>query len=369
MGLNDVSGSTGIQGALNKLLQSFNNWQAGPQSDVTRNDVIQQARSLAQTISQVAGYVQQTRATAQTQAQTTVTQINQLVGGVKQWNNQLQAGAAPDPGAEAAIYNAFEQLSALAPITIQKQSNGLFTVLLNGQTPLLQGGQQFSLQTGFAAPPAGSPNPSAQPSLTITDAHGNDVTSLITGGQLGGLLDYVNRFVPSLLGNANQQGDLNRLAQGIADSTNNALGGPTPLFQYTAGDPTHVAQSLTVASSFSAVDLAADQTANPNAPQNLARIATGTNPADQIDGQKYTDFFTTLSSRVNSDLNGKQNGLDLQNQLLNQAQNLRDHVQGVSLDQEAVNLLQYQRSFEAAARLISVLDNLTQTAIGMLSAT
>lgn len=44
----------------------------------------------------------------------------------------------------------------------------------------------------------------------------------------------------------------------------------------------------------------------------------------------------------------------------------RAAVSGVSLDEESVNLLQFQRQYQASARLITVVDELTQTLIGIV---
>ena len=88
--------------------------------------------------------------------------------------------------------------------------------------------------------------------------------------------------------------------------------------------------------------------------------------ADRFGGQTYTDFLTGVLRRTSGKLSTSQDGLDLHNQLLTQAQALRDQRQGVSLEEEAVNLLQYQRAFEAAARVIHVIDDLTQTAISLV---
>jgi len=44
-------------------------------------------------------------------------------------------------------------------------------------------------------------------------------------------------------------------------------------------------------------------------------------------------------------------------------QSTRDSISGVSLDEEAANLIRYQRSYEAAARMISVADQLLQTVL------
>ena len=48
-----------------------------------------------------------------------------------------------------------------------------------------------------------------------------------------------------------------------------------------------------------------------------------------------------------------------------QLQGLRESTSGVSLDEELTNLLVFQRSFEASARLITVADELLQTIIGL----
>jgi flagellar hook-associated protein 1 FlgK len=43
----------------------------------------------------------------------------------------------------------------------------------------------------------------------------------------------------------------------------------------------------------------------------------------------------------------------------------RDSVSGVSLDEEALELIKNQRSFEAAAHFLSVLDEITATAVNL----
>jgi len=54
---------------------------------------------------------------------------------------------------------------------------------------------------------------------------------------------------------------------------------------------------------------------------------------------------------------------------LQQLNQQRSAVSGVSLDEETTNLLRYQQAFEAAARVISTIDQLTQTVLAIGSAT
>ncbi len=48
-----------------------------------------------------------------------------------------------------------------------------------------------------------------------------------------------------------------------------------------------------------------------------------------------------------------------------QLQNLRDGIDGVSLEDEMINLLQYQKGFEASAKFLSTVDEMMNTLINI----
>lgn len=361
LGLNDVNGGSGVQSAMDQLFKGFSELQGGAHSPLAQSSMLQKANGLAITISQTAEFLEQSSASAATGIQATVDKINTLIDSLQQWSSQP---GSKDGAAEAQLYSNLEQLSELVPITAQVGSDGSLTVMLNGQIPLVNATQKYPLSVAYAAPDSGDPFPTAEAQLQIHTASGEDITGDIDGGELGGLLDYRNRFLASLLGDGKQQGDLNRLAQGIADSVNSALGG-TPLFQYDAADPTHIARGLKVDTSFTVADLGAAINADPTIPDKLATIFKGTVPANQVDGQSFTAFLVTLSVRSSTELNSATHGLNLQAQFLTQAQNMRESVQGSSTEQAAVELLQYQRAYEAATRVISTLDQLTELTINL----
>ena len=45
--------------------------------------------------------------------------------------------------------------------------------------------------------------------------------------------------------------------------------------------------------------------------------------------------------------------------VLTQLQNQRSDISGVSLDEEAANLIQYQRAYEAAAEVVAAINSVT----------
>ena len=45
---------------------------------------------------------------------------------------------------------------------------------------------------------------------------------------------------------------------------------------------------------------------------------------------------------------------------------LRDQVSGISLDEEAVNLVKFQKAYEASARFFRAIDSTLDTLLGIL---
>ena len=94
----------------------------------------------------------------------------------------------------------------------------------------------------------------------------------------------------------------------------------------------------------------------------LANLAN----AKTVNGATYAEFYGALAGRVGGDLATARDTQDTQQQLLAQAQNLRQQSSGVSLDEEATRLIEFQRAYQATSKLIGVLDSLTQTTIDLI---
>jgi flagellar hook-associated protein 1 FlgK len=73
----------------------------------------------------------------------------------------------------------------------------------------------------------------------------------------------------------------------------------------------------------------------------------------------YKDFIAKLGVEANTALRNKEN----QKVLVDQLATRKESTSGVSTDEEMVNLIQYQRAYEAAAKIISVYDEMLATII------
>ena len=352
-----VTADASIPSSLNQLFQSFSQLATTPNDPVQRRQVLDNAGQLASSFNSAAQ--QLTDASHQTDRQIgdTVDQINQLVGQIANYNQAVSSGAVShdDAGADSAAYAALENLAQLVDFTAQKDANGEFDIRLGtGQSNLLLGNQQSPLRIDLSHTQTG-----------ILNANGESATSQFQSGKLAALLDVRNNLLPSY------SSDLDRLAAGVADQVNTTLnngvdagGNPgAALFSYDGAQP---AATLSVAIG-DPTELAAATADAPGGNGNALTLAGLANQS-LLDGRTFTQFYGTLAGRVGQAKASSDQDQQLHQQLLTQAQGVRERTSGVSLDEEATRLVEFQRAYQASAQLLSVLSALTGTIINMLQA-
>ncbi len=85
-----------------------------------------------------------------------------------------------------------------------------------------------------------------------------------------------------------------------------------------------------------------------------------------IDGQGFTQYFSGLTATVGYAVSNANTSATAQSQLVAQAQSLQQQVSGVSLDEEAIRLVQLQSSYDAASKVVTVIDSTLQSLINMI---
>ena len=367
----DVSGTSGIPGALSSLYSAFSAWSNAPGSTTAQGQVITAAQGVAQAFNSASSSIGSIRTQAQQSTKSTVSNINALSAQIASINGEIRNGGSDDAGLNAQLYNNLEQLSNLVDISAEVQSDGTVSVLMGGQIPLVIGQTQSELSAA-ATNPAGSTS-NASPDQQILTASGQDVTDRISSGQLGGLLNFTNNVLPSIVGNATQQGSLNQLAQAIADRVNGLLttgqtssgAAGVPLFTYAAASPTTVAGTLSLSSGITASQLAAVEPGPPSVANGvadkLAQIQSSSDPADLLNGSSYTDFYSSVASNVGTLAANSSQTQTTQTQVLTQAQNARAQSSGVSLNDQAAALMQYQQAYQASAQALTTIKNTIQS--------
>jgi flagellar hook-associated protein 1 FlgK len=356
----DASGNSGVSAALTALLQSFSAWSVTPDDPTAEQSVLASASTVASSIQGLASSLSQTSQQLDTSIASTASQINSIATQVQSYNEQRLTETTPDPGEDAQLYSALDNLSQLTNFSTVTQPDGTVSVILGGGSPLVEGSQQFAVST--TSSPAG---------VQILDSQGNDITSQITSGQLGGLLDSRNRVLGSMLGDSQQTGTLNQFATALASTVNGILesgtvspGGAagTALFTVSA-TPTDAAATLAVNSN---VTLAPANGTGSNGNANDLAALTSTTLA-QLGGMSLTQYFGQITSDIGQENQTATDNQTSQQQVVAQATTLINQVSGVSLNEEATNVLQFQSAYQASAQVLTVLNTIADSVIAMIT--
>jgi len=96
-----------------------------------------------------------------------------------------------------------------------------------------------------------------------------------------------------------------------------------------------------------------------------ARLIAGLSSSGFIVGSTPADYYRSIVTDVSVETQSSKISQRFHNTMVEELERKRQETSGVNLDEEAANLIKYQKSFEAAAKMISVADELLSALINM----
>jgi flagellar hook-associated protein 1 FlgK len=84
------------------------------------------------------------------------------------------------------------------------------------------------------------------------------------------------------------------------------------------------------------------------------------------DGQStFDDFYGNIVGQVGITASRSNSEQESQKGIVEQLKNIRESISGVSLDEETAKMIEYQKSFDASARLIRTADEMMDTVLNL----
>ena len=345
-----------IASAFSTFSSSLAQLSATPSSTAAQAGVMSSGQNLAEAFNTTANGLTTEQSAMNTQVTQTVAQINTLTTQIAQLNGQVsQLTAAGQSGGtvEDQRDELVQQLSQLTGISVTQSSDGEVITTGNG-TPLVMGNQSFSLQTTTGS----------DGMQHVLDSNGTDITSTIQGGQLGGSIQTRDQVIPSYLTQLNtlasQFGTAFDAAQAEGFDSNGTAG---QNFFSVPGSIAGAAAGITVSiTDPSQIAVSSDGTAGSNGNvANLSAALTNALPSGQSPSQAYAN----LVFQVGNDASNANTQSTAMGQNIVQLTNQQSSVSGVSIDEETTNLIQYQTAYEAAARIVSTIQQLGTVTLDM----
>ncbi|MEO6798888.1 MAG: flagellar hook-associated protein FlgK [Rhodanobacter sp.] len=205
---NTLSSSGNLQGALDNFYGAFSTVASAPGSNPDRQALLGSANSLTavfNTLGQQLG-VQQSQVNSQITG--TVASVNSIIGNIANLNQQIRQtsiGGAPNALLDQRD-GLVKTLSGYLGVTAVTESDGSMSVYTKTGQGLVSGSNAYPIASGNDVYDTGR--------TEVYDTSGNDITSRLSGGSLGALLDYRSNVLDPI------QNQLGQAALALAGSVN-----------------------------------------------------------------------------------------------------------------------------------------------------
>jgi len=208
--------ATGISATLTSFFSALQTSSANPTDTSSRQLLLTAAQSLTNRFNSISSQITSQNAGINSQLSTLSGQVNDITKQIASLNQQITTASASGNTPNSLLdarNEAVRSLNELVGVTVQTNSSGAYDVYLGTGQALVSGNTANTLT---AAP---STTDKSQYALSVN--YGNystDVTSVVTGGSIGGLL----RYRSDVLNPA--QNSLGQIALTVSDSINSQLG-------------------------------------------------------------------------------------------------------------------------------------------------
>jgi len=353
-----AGGQHGIADYLSSFFNSLQSLATNPTSLTERQAVLAKAQDLAGRFNQIDTGLGNLKTALDGSIDTDIKSANTLIASIADLNKQIVNAEAGAPGAANDLRDLrqqkIEQLAAFVNVQSIEQANGAVDLSISGNSIVTgvqvvdtlesfdAGGGQMMLRTATSATPLALTSGSIQGTIDARD------------GALQSLRDDLDNTAAQLIAEVNSvhQAGFSLTGSTGADFFTGTDAGTIQVNAVLVADPSLLQASGTAgAVGDNQVALALAQLAN----KKIAGLSNQT--FSQGFSQTVANLGQALSS-VNSDISD-------QNLVQNMLQRQRDSISGVSLDEEMTQMMQFQKAYQASARLITTIDEMLDTVLAM----
>jgi len=413
--MNEPSNNS-LSGAMNNFWTAWSDLSANPENSGSRSVVQERAVALTDSFHSISQQLSTAQSDLDSNVNTQISQINTYANQIIGLNNQIKAAQVTGDNPNDLLNsrdNLVDELSKIVSVKVTETPDPNFPNGLVNNFQLDIGNTttpQTLVKDGVASQLVGVPDASSPKSLggnVITGIQwaagspnglaGNTLTLDAQKGTLKADIDIRDTDLPNL------SGKYDALAKGIVTAVNdiyqtgtvNVSGTLTP---YSGNN--YFAPSNTKASNISLDSLLLDPSSNAPVDSadatNINNIVTGDGTSgdgsiaaaiaslstgwSSLTSTELTNMQATYGSSLGDSYGAtvSQFGADVQQAntmksgedlLVTNLANQRDAQSGVSLDEEMTNLVQYQKSYSAAARMVTMMDDMLNTIVNGMGIT
>jgi flagellar hook-associated protein 1 FlgK len=347
----------GIIAGLDAMWGAFDDLANFPDALPQREAAIQSAVTVAGRLNEIDRQLRQLHETTKESLQSDVARVNALTSEIATLNEAISA-VATDLSPNDLLDQrdlAASSLAQLVGARTRTLADGSMDVYL-GNTTLVQGSRTFTVEVAETTDATLSPLGFQRVGLEVAGL----VTVTDIAGKLGGKLDGLNGTVPDSINS------LNEVAQQLIDNVNDShqdgedLNGATGGPFFDGSDAGTITVSADIQSDARLVAAASPSggTRDGSNAANIANLRSKTTGADAT----AVSFVATLG--LTAQAVGQR--ASAESDAFQRVEEARLTARSVNVEEEMVDLIEAQRSYEAAARVVSTIDQMLDTLVNRL---
>ena len=347
----------GIIAGLDAMWGAFDDLANFPDALPQREAAIQSAVTVTGRLNEIDRQLRQLHETTKESLQSDVARVNALTSEIATLNEAISA-VATDLSPNDLLDQrdlAASSLAQLVGARTRTRADGSMDVYL-GNTTLVQGSRTFTVEVAETTDATLSPLGFQRVGLEVAGL----VTVTDIAGKLGGKLDGLNGTVPDSINSLNEVAqqlitDVNTLHQ-AGEDLNGATGGPF----FDGSDAGTISVSTGIQSDARLVAAASPSggTRDGSNAADIANLRSSTTGADAT----AVSFVATLG--LTAQAVGQR--ASAESDAFQRVEEARLTARSVNVEEEMVDLIEAQRSYEAAARVVSTIDQMLDTLVNRL---
>lgn len=364
----EVSGY-GLNGALADFWNAWQDLANHPSGYAERAALLAGSHNLAQVFNQLSRELEQVRADSDVSITATVADINRLTREIAELNLKIAGVEAGNLHSANTFRDQrdlkLKRLAGLIEVNSFEDADGHLTIATAGGHSLVERARSWDLVTGT--------NADGFEDLFYQSSSGarHNITADIATGKLKGWLEGRDVIIPDFLSR------LDEMAVGLAGAVNDQHqngfdlnGDRGAAFFSPAGGASHIALNSQIAADANLIAAAsADPVESvPGGNGNAIAMAEIANRLLPLGGGSVglDSFYNGLIGDLGRSVSQATVNSEHQSMVSMQLAAYREAVSGVSLDEEMVNLIQFQSAYSAAAKLVRTVDEMLRTLIDMV---
>lgn len=371
----------GLNEIISQFYRTFDEISLKPENIGLREYILGQAQTLVERFHITAEQLKDTRRDTMNLMEQTVEEANGLLKDIAELNvNVSNTHSMTTHEAQTYVDQRelkLEELSKMLNVTITYEENGTANVFTNGINLVTEGYSGDLKLTDFTDSSTGE--------LTARLNLYNEQTGAMTRlePQTGELASYLKHYNETLdefdsSGNfsvatslneyvetfANRINELTMSGYGLHDATSPPVG--RAMFDPQVGQITasNIEVSSDVAGKPEDIPLSSKpgEPGNSEISRNIARIAEDKN---FLNNQTPTEYYAGFLGKIGSIASESANGKKTTRLVGDQLESQRESIIGVNLDEEATNLIKFQKAFEASSRVINTTNELLSVIVNL----